>query len=155
MQRLTNTDGTECTNKCSLAAEHSGPCKCDTHVPHTVVKPRKARTTYHTAKFADAEFYDAWRLLDIPTWTGENLWPEDLSEAQVKKLEHDYQAMPEEFYTRTGLPVITPTVVEKFLTLYEGQSFHWHELCSGSGRTSVGMYRAGLRVLFPIDFRYG
>ena len=68
---------------------------------------------------------------------------------------------PEEFYTMTKLPMITPSNYGRWITdvlkpdsdnsyRVDFQEFH-----SRDGRVSLAMYAIGLRVAPPIDFRYG
>ncbi|CAL1172214.1 unnamed protein product [Cladocopium goreaui] len=77
----------------------------------------------------------------------------------IQELHHEYKAMPEEFYVKTGRRVVTPENVDRWLD--EVQKAHSHPAChflelySGSGRLSLTMATAGLTVGPPIDLRYG
>lgn len=74
----------------------------------------------------------------------------------MARLKKKYQAMPEEFYTRSGLKLITPKNFPKWFKHAKGRQLKWHfwELFSGSGRLSLVMLIAGLTVGFPLDRRY-
>lgn len=68
-----------------------------------------------------------------------------------------YAAMPEQFYSGTGLPVITPASARAFVEhmVAECHTADVAEIFSGSSSLTLGCYGAGLRALFPADFRYG
>ena len=67
--------------------------------------------------------------------------------------------MPEEFYSRSNLPVITPECSDQFVEylVAQGQAGRsvLQEVCSGSGRLSYQAYKAAVACLPPIDYRYG
>ena len=63
--------------------------------------------------------------------------------------------MPEEFYTLSGLTVITPENGMVWAKAMQKTSIHFVEFMSGSRRLSLGMLIARLRIFFPFDFRYG
>ena len=69
-----------------------------------------------------------------------------------------YKGIPEEFYTATGLPAVTPHSIDDWLRCVcpplDGL-VDFQELFSGPGRMSLGALAAGLAVGFPVDFRYG
>ena len=89
---------------------------------------------------------------DFPPYTGD-IYPDDVEINLAKK----YRAMPEEYYTRSGLRPITPKNFRKWFNQAKGKKLRWHfwEIFSGSGRLSLIMLLAGLTVGFPIDMRYG
>ena len=58
--------------------------------------------------------------MDIYT---EDLLPADITPEQRTKLTKDYKAMPEQFYSQTGFPVITPKNVEKFVKHVQKENF--------------------------------
>ena len=95
---------------------------------------------------------DAW----MPHYTGDTFPTDD--DHKLKSLRHEYRAMPEEFYTKTGRRVVTPDNVEHWLSEISSQgqpTCHFMELYSGSGRLSLAVATTGLSVSFPIDLRYG
>ena len=61
------------------------------------------------------DYYGLWNAIDAPRWTGEPLLPQHLSPQQYKVAMGELKAIPEFFYTKTQLPVITPQLVETFL----------------------------------------
>ena len=77
--------------------------------------------------------------------------------ADVPKLTKRYKALPEEYYTKTGMAPVTPKNFNKWFNRTKGKGLRWHfwELFSGTGRLSLVMFMAGLIVGFPVDFRYG
>ena len=77
-----------------------------------------------------------------------------LSIDEVKKMRTKYLEMPEEFYSKTKLPLITPQNFHAWLdTMKDGLEFQ--EIFSGSGRLSLSVLNVGLQVGFPVDYRYG
>ena len=98
---------------------------------------------------------------DLETWLPHyfgDRFP-DFDEKRLKELYHEYKAMPEEFYTKSGKRPVTPDNVDQWLREvckhHDNPSWHFVELFSGSGRLSLAMATAGLDVGFPIDLRYG
>ena len=83
--------------------------------------------------------------------------PDHLSDNGIRQLKKDYNAMPEEFYTKTGSRVVTPSFFDEWFQEARSKKTKWHgwELCSGSGRFSLFCVLAGLTMGFPVDFRYG
>ena len=73
------------------------------------------------------------------------------------KLKKRYKAIPEEYYTTTGLHPVTPHNFKDWFAQAKGRGLQWHawEICSGSGRLSLILLMAGLVVGFPVDYRYG
>eukprot|EP00435_Cladocopium_sp_Y103_P052779 s971_g16.t1 len=99
---------------------------------------------------------------DIPHFHTEEDFPaykEDMlpDGHDVTRLRKKYRAMPEEYYTRTGLKPVTPKNFPKWFMHAKGKKLrlHFWEVFSGSGRLSLTMLLAGLTVGFPIDMRYG
>ena len=83
-------------------------------------------------------------------------YPAHLSAEAIKTLEKRYKALPEEYYTKTHQKVITPQNVEEWLRqLRGGSTWDFWEGCSGTGRLSLTARQAGMKVIFPIDLRYG
>ena len=81
--------------------------------------------------------------------------PERLTDEKKHELKEYYNKVPEEFYTRTGLPVIKPSVLRKWLPLWIGATVFLWELYSGAGRLTLGAWNNGKTVVFPVDYRYG
>ena len=79
-----------------------------------------------------------------------DLFPSYLPEDQVIQLRKRYRHIPEEFYTRTGLDVVTPDNVEAFLEKHKSLGIRWilQEQFSGSGRTSAEAALKGISTLF-------
>eukprot|EP00435_Cladocopium_sp_Y103_P008328 s555_g2.t1 len=108
----------------------------------------------------DLEIYwDQKKRLDqwMPEYLGDQF---PFSEPQkLKELSHEYRAMPEEFYTKTGRRPVTPENFERWFAeikaSHANPTWHFLELFSGSGRLSLSMATAGLSVGPPIDLRYG
>ena len=101
-------------------------------------------------------FYRAWSKLPGQRWTGEELLPPHLSKDKASQLHRDYKAMPEEFYTRTELPVITPENIDDYVDLLKrSPRANFQERCSGSSRLSLFALLIGMMCLFPVDYRYG
>ena len=96
-------------------------------------------------------------------YTGDILPFDSMDEDMIKYLAKKYKHMPEEFYTKTDLQVVTPWNIDSFLEVHErwaqlnNMKLEWHlqEQWSGSGRTSHKATRRNLKVGFPIDARYG
>ncbi len=80
--------------------------------------------------------------------------PQGADEAKLRKR---YRAIPEEFYSTTGLCPVTPENFKQWFSKAKGKGLRWHawEIFSGSGRLSLILLMAGLMVGFPVDYRYG
>mgnify|MGYP001305146696 CR=1 FL=1 len=95
------------------------------------------------------------------SWGGqvysEDCFPDYHEKEHKDWLKQRYKAIPEEFYTRSGLEVVTPDNFEEWLTQHKDLQAAWafQEQWSGSGRLSLTALRSGLTVLFPVDYRYG
>ena len=133
-----------------------------------ILAPEEARVSSH-----DIIYYDKVNVLDktpaddevsptsdaiLATWSSEpyveDKFPED---ADLAKLNRRYKAVPEEFYSKTGLHPVTPQNFGSWFAKAKGRKLKWHmwELASGSGRLSLICLMAGLIVGFPVDYRYG
>ena len=90
-------------------------------------------------------------------YDGGERFPEYWRSDRLKKMTEKYEAMPEEYYTQSGLPVVTPQNFEAFMAAHKDVDITWdlQERCSGSGRLSSQARVEGLCVGFPVDFRYG
>ena len=83
----------------------------------------------------DSSFYQEWRRIDSPGWIGANQWSQDLTKEIVSQLDEMYENIPEEFYSESQLPVITPDNFEEYLQMVKRHGpMHFQERCSGSGR---------------------
>ena len=65
------------------------------------------------------KWYDAWKSFDAPRWNGP-LFPDRMSEEQRKTARKEMSAMPEVFYTKTQLPVITPENLKFLFSIWKG-----------------------------------
>ena len=86
-----------------------------------------------------------------------DVFPKHLSDEQVKYFKNKYKNIPEQFYTRTRLPVVRPDNVRAFLNVHRKLGIQWQfqEQMSGSGFMSAEAYFQGIATLFPVDLRYG
>ena len=77
--------------------------------------------------------------------------------ADQSKLKRRYKAIPEEFYSKSGMTPVTPENFRSWFGKMKGRGLRWHfwELFSGSGRLSLTLLLAGLMIGFPVDYRYG
>ena len=83
-------------------------------------------------------------------------WPSTLSPKEQQNLSRYYRAMPEEFYSTTGLPVIGPDNLSAWLTAVEPFGTPaMQEFMPCSSRLTLHCWKAGLNVAFPVDYRYG
>eukprot|EP00435_Cladocopium_sp_Y103_P061866 s1483_g23.t1 len=82
-------------------------------------------------------------------------FPDHLPEGKLKYLSKLYRAIPEEYYSKTRRPPITPRNAKSWARQHRGGRFHLWEFCSGSGRLSLLALCAGLLVMFPLGYRYG
>ena len=89
-------------------------------------------------------------------YTGD-VFPKHFSPDDQKVLRARYHDIPEEFYKKTKLPVVTPENHAAFMQAHQSLAITWalQEQFSGSGRVSWEAYRNGLPTLFPVDLRYG
>ena len=101
-------------------------------------------TAEHEAKFS------------MPVMYHGDHYPSDLSEHKRAKLDRQYRAIKEEYYTKSGQCPVTPENFSEWKQTRRAQrkSQFW-EICSGSGRLSYVALLAGLAVTFPVDYRYG
>ena len=87
------------------------------------------------------------------SYTGDMI-PETADQAKLKKR---YKAIPEEFYTKSGLTPVTPKNFDSWFKRVRGRGLRWHfwELFSGSGRLSLTLLLAGLMVPRRLSVRLG
>ena len=101
----------------------------------------------------------AWRSLEGPRWSANGFLPTTLSAEAARVSRDELKAIPEYFYSKTGLPVITPANVTLFINRMRcfGKRFILWTWCSGSSRLALTMLLPPFShlVLFPVDLRYG
>ena len=70
--------------------------------------------------------------------------------ADRAKLNRRYKAIPEEYYTKTGLHPVTPQNFNTWFAKAKGRGLRWHawEICSGSGRLSLVLLLGVLLFFF-------
>ena len=80
-------------------------------------------------------------------------FPTHWSEERARAAQVKYEAMPEEYYTSSGYPVVTPENFETFIAAHRDHPVRWdlQERCSGSGRLSAEAQKQ-LIVGFPVDY---
>ena len=84
-----------------------------------------------------------------------DIFPTNFTDAEGKYFASKYKDIPEEFYTFTGLPVVTPHNINGWISIMTHfPTTDLQEFCSGSGRLSLGSLYEGLTIAFPVDFRY-
>ena len=97
-------------------------------------------------------FYNRWKTFPGDGYTKDSF---DSKLVEVGIVKRKLKKIPEEFYSYTGLPVITPTNFTQWSAeVLQGNTVMLHELMSGSGRLSLACCMAGHAVACPIDFRY-
>ena len=111
-------------------------------------------------KILDCSFHSSYVLSYYARWHAfsAEVYTKDKSDSKLVDLigvKRKLQKIPEDFYTRTGLPVITPENFPRWLTeLVQKQTMLFQELMSGSGRLSYAGFLARPMVGCPIDYRY-
>ena len=80
-----------------------------------IKKLAKSKTQY--------QFLSKWAELSGHQYK-HDVWPEHFSRQQCVYYDNYYKAMPEEFYTKTQLPVMTPFNVSQFLSLTSYWELH-------------------------------
>ena len=104
----------------------------------------------------DPKFVSAWNGAG-EKYSG-NIWPSHWTQVEQQRMSKYYDAMPEEFYTLSGLTVVSPTNCFHWIdrmAKHGYKTFHFSECMSGSGRLSLGCLMGGMWISFPVDFRYG
>ena len=127
-----------------------GPCLVRTHhmryqKTSSSMQPRHCRAT-------------SWlqRKFDTPTVYPGDCYPTGISDDKAQKLNRQYKAIREEYYTMSGYLPVTPENFHQWRqTTKAKRKTQFCEICSGSGRLSYIALLAGLSVAFPVDFRYG
>ena len=105
------------------------------------------------------EFLRAWHQLPGPKWSANGFFPTTLTKEAVRVANAELKAIPEYFYNKTGLPVITPFNVRHFhkcMKRFTNYFTLWTWF-SGSSRLALVMLLPPFSqlVLFPVDLRYG
>jgi len=121
-----------------------------------LASPRATGTTsgqaLHSSNFS--RFFTAWMAFSAPCYSSD-VWPQHFDAQRQASSRQYYKAMPEHFYSRTKLPVVTPENMNDFLNHMQGHQLVMHEVFSGSGMLSLEAWNQGLPCGFPIDHRYG
>ncbi|CAK0791575.1 unnamed protein product, partial [Prorocentrum cordatum] len=102
-------------------------------------------------------FWKVWGMFKGSGFTGDMI-PDGLNPAQQERMQKNYQGIPEKFYTKTKLTVITPRNADSFLKHlqnYKITSVDMQEHFSGSSTLSFWAWRCEFSVLFPTDMRCG
>ena len=89
--------------------------------------------------------------------------PEHFDAATRKYFAKRYHHLPEEFYKKTGLQVVTPETFRQFMKTHRrwaalhGRKPEWwfQELYSCSGRLSLDCVMSQMPCGFSVDYRYG
>ena len=132
--------------------------------------PQDLPTTLNTSSVAISD--DVLRVSKITLgmlsdWGGTryqgDTLPATMDKREQKYFGKRYKHLPEEFYKRTGLQVVTPSNFKLFMQTHRrwaalhGRKPEWDfgELYSCSGRLSYYAISACLLCGFPVDFRYG
>eukprot|EP00959_Pyramimonas_sp_CCMP1952_P244537 5111785-Pyramimonas_sp.AAC.1 len=98
-------------------------------------------------------FYPAWMPIKMPRFST-NIWPQHWSAERKMDADKYYLSMPEEFYTQSSLPVVTPTNALQWLQQvlprtevnerHRGLDFQGY--CSGSSRLSLAALHLRLQT---------
>jgi hypothetical protein len=126
----------------------------------TVTPPTKALQSFYPAKKPVEQQFavhtnSRGKCYYQPTpYPGDHL-PADIPRADADRYRQRYKCIPEEYYSATKLPVVTPDNFEEWFAATPAEVWDFWEWCSGSGRTSLQAKRQGLREGFPVDARYG
>ena len=71
-------------------------------------------------------------------------------------MDNYYKAMPDEFYSQSSLPVVTPALARDWASVMRAEfRIDLVEHMSGSGRLSLYCLLQGFHPGFPTDYRYG
>ena len=113
-------------------------------------------------------FFQVWSSVSGPTWDSSNVGqflPSDLTSDERHVAKGELRAIPEKFYSRFQLPVITPSNVDEFVavvTHYFGIAVPQLKVMlwtwfSGSSNLAATMSSSPFFCvcLFPVDLRYG
>ena len=134
---------------------HHAPDKVlgDTFLCHEIFKQKRYFTD------AAANFYCAWQSFGGKTFDS-NIWPDSWDTKRIKTAESYYLSMPEEFYTWSCLPVVTPDLAPQWADhilkhVDENLQTHFQEYMSGSLRMTLSSTLMSMLAAFPVDHRYG
>lgn len=86
-----------------------------------------------------------------------DIWPRHWDDRRCQNASRYYKAMPELFYSGTGLGVVRPENVMAWVSVCKdvGVSPLLQECMSGSGKLSLFVVKQNCFMMFPVDFRYG
>ena len=110
----------------------------------------------YTSQTSNTQHIEKWKTISGQTYT-QDRFPKTFSEDDIRLHTGHYADVPEGFFTRTKLPVVTPENVEEWFDKASKttQELHMQVFMSGSRRLTCLCLTAGLDVGFPIDDRYG
>eukprot|EP00959_Pyramimonas_sp_CCMP1952_P228048 4768719-Pyramimonas_sp.AAC.1 len=89
------------------------------------------------------QFWKVWSQFKGAQYTGDK-FADGLDDTQLERFRRNYQGVPEKFYSRTKLPVITPKNALQFLKHLKDNgitSVDMQEHFSGSSTLSYWAYR--------------
>ena len=89
---------------------------------------------FHSRNANVERFFAAWRSVPGSLWQSDGMLPTHLTDDERKVAMEEMRALPEQFYTRTQLPVITPSNVKAFLQLCE-----YLQVASGCGHDAQAL----------------
>ena len=137
------------TPECAPSGAFSGEDTCE-DIPTSLVAAVTAGHGRYTR-----EFYKQWRSFksEVYSVSGDQ-WPKHWMKAKCQEASKYYRAMPEEFYTFSGLPVVTADNLAEWAAHMLVPSFDALEVFSGSGRLSKVAFEEGRVVGPPLDHRY-
>ena len=96
------------------------------------------------------------RKFQMPIMYCGDHYPDGIDDQKRQKLDQQYRAIKEEFYTKSGQMSVTPENYHQWRTTRRASKHcQFWEIFSGSGRLSYIALLAGLATAFPVDFRYG
>ena len=100
---------------------HARPCSNGHNGPVATASQQPPPTptvppglNYFQIKTSTDHLYVVWRRFKADRYRGDQ-YPTYIEGSDRRRLNKVYRALPEEFYTQTGLPVITPFNIREFL----------------------------------------
>ena len=80
--------------------------------------------------------FKTWQNIEGNTYV-HDIFPESLPDAEIKQLKTKYAKLPEQFYTCSRLPVVTPLNVNQWLSdALQDNFIEFQEVLSGSSMLS-------------------
>ena len=157
-RRHDTTPNTTAADDVKTMRQREAPPAMTQRAVHTTPATTTTRTTTTLQAKKPTQIYATIPLLD--DWGGttydEDTYPGGLADdEQHKELAHRYSFIPEEYYTKTGRQVVTPSCLQLYLDRHPDPTpCDCQEICSGSGRLSRVAESTGLVVRSPVDRRY-